>query len=62
MPNESQSGGELPTGATAVTIRDDVSVVIQFQPLQQVVHQLEGEKKQEKKTETIFFNFPVATL
>lgn len=40
MPDESQRCGELPAGATAVTVGNDVSVVVQLQPLQQVVHHL----------------------
>lgn len=31
--NESQRGGELPAGAAAVAVSDDVSVVVQLQPL-----------------------------
>lgn len=41
IPDESQRCRELPSGATTVTVGNDVSVVVELQPLQQVVHQLQ---------------------
>lgn len=40
VPHESQRGGELPAGAAAVTICNDVPVVVELQLLQEVRHHL----------------------
>lgn len=40
MSDESQRRGELPARAATVPVGDDVSMVAQLQPLQQVVHYL----------------------
>lgn len=40
MPDESQRSGELPAGAATVAVSNDVAVVAQLQPLQQILHHL----------------------
>ena len=40
MSDESQRSGELSAGAATVTVSNDVFMVAQLQPLQQVVHHL----------------------
>lgn len=40
MPDESQRSGELPAGAATVAVGNDVAVVAQLQPLQQILHHL----------------------
>lgn len=44
MPDESHRSGELPAGAATVTVGDDVFVVVELQPLQQVPHHLQGKQ------------------
>lgn len=61
MANEGQRGGELPAGATAVTVGDDVSVVVELQSLQEVTHHLWrkhlGQLYRGKDLKDTHFNF-----
>lgn len=42
VSNKRQRCGKLPAGSTAVTVSNDVSVVVELQSFQEVVHHLQG--------------------